>query len=143
MLSQTCKAAIKAVFFLASNCIDEEKSSIKRISGEINESEHTVGKLLQTLVKKKVINSTKGPAGGFYITKKQLSQPIMKVVKAIDGNGIFTECGLGLSRCSEKHPCPIHNQFKASRDSLKQLFMNNRIGNVSSSITQGHTFLND
>ena len=66
MLSLTCKTAIKAVIYLASKFESEEKSGIKEIAEYINASEHTVGKVLQTLVKEGVINSLKGPTGGFF-----------------------------------------------------------------------------
>ncbi len=75
MLSLTCKTAIKAVIFLASKYESGEKSGILEIAEFIDASEHTVGKMLQTLVKEKVINSVKGPKGGFYVSAKQKKQP--------------------------------------------------------------------
>ncbi|MCC6187218.1 MAG: Rrf2 family transcriptional regulator, partial [Chitinophagaceae bacterium] len=61
MLSLTCKTAIKAVIYLASKYDSGEKAGIKEIAEFINASEHTVGKMLQTLVKENTINSAKGP----------------------------------------------------------------------------------
>src|SRR5215475_10497147 len=100
MLSYTCKTAIKVVIYLASKFESEEKAGIKEIAGHIGASEHTIGKLMQTLVKQGIINSVKGPSGGFYISKEQIKQPIIKIVEAIDGKWIFKECGLGLNKCS-------------------------------------------
>lgn len=65
MLSLTCKTAIKAVIFLASKFKSGAKSGIIEIAEYIDASEHSVGKMLQTLVKENVINSSKGPNGGF------------------------------------------------------------------------------
>ena len=70
MLSLSCKAGIKAVIFLGSRFESGDKSGIKEISKHINENEHTVGKILQKLVKNNIIKSVKGPNGGFYITQK-------------------------------------------------------------------------
>jgi DNA-binding IscR family transcriptional regulator len=50
--------------------------------------------MLQNLVKQGVINSLKGPTGGFFMSEEQLGQPIIKIVQAIDGNQIFKDCGL-------------------------------------------------
>ena len=111
MLSLTCKIAIKAVIFLASKYQSREKPGIKEIAEYIEASEHTVGKLLQTLARRDVINSSKGPNGGFYVTAKQLNQPVIRIVEAIDGKEVFKECGLGLSKCSSAHPCPIHKDY--------------------------------
>ena len=102
MMSLTCKTAIKSVIYLASKRDSGEKSSIKEIAAFIAASEHTVGKLLQTLVKKKIINSSKGPNGGFYISGTQYTKPIVRIVEAIDGPEVFKECGLGLKKCSSE-----------------------------------------
>ena len=97
MLSLTCKTAIKAVIYLASKFESGDKAGIIEIAEFINASEHTVGKMLQTLVKDDVINSAKGPTGGFYISEKQKNQPIIKIIDAFDGKAVFDQCGLGLS----------------------------------------------
>ena len=127
MLSLTCKTAIKAVIYLASKFDSGERAGIKEIAEFINASEHTVGKMLQTLVKEELINSAKGPSGGFYITAKQKKLPLINIVYAIDGKEIFEECGLGLSKCSATHPCPIHNDYKTIRDEFRILCQQKKI----------------
>ena len=141
MLSLTCKTAIKAVIYLASKCESGEKSSIKEIAGYIDASEHTVGKLLQTLVKENFINSLKGPTGGFYINSKQKLQPILNIVHAIDGKEVFNQCGLGLSKCSASHPCPIHNDYKAVRDLFENLCRNKRVSDLCDPVNSGLAYL--
>ena len=141
MLSLTCKTAIKAVIYLASKFETGEKAGIKEIAEYIDASEHTVGKLLQTLVKENVINSSKGPTGGFYINNKQRLQPIINIVYAIDGNDVFNQCGLGLSKCSATHPCPIHDDYKAVRDLFKKMCLNKRIGDLCDPVNSGLAYL--
>ena len=141
MLSYTCKTAIKAVIYLASETNKGEKKSIKDIADHIDASGHTVSKMLQTLVKQGVINSTKGPSGGFYITEDQLLQPIINIVEAIDGRQLFKECGLGLSKCSETHPCPIHDQYKKPREMLERLFNENKVGDLCQPVSNGMAYL--
>ncbi len=141
MLSLTCKTAIKAVIYLASKFESGEKSSILDVAGYLEASEHTVGKLMQTLVKANVINSLKGPAGGFFITAQQMQQPIINIVEAIDGDMVFRECGLGLSRCSADHPCPIHNDYKIARDVLENLFRTKKVSDLFEPVNSGLTYL--
>ena len=141
MLSLTCKTAIKAVIYLASKFESGEKSGIKEIAESIEASEHTVGKLLQTLVKAEVINSAKGPAGGFFITAKQKKQPVITIVEAIDGKEVFKQCGLGLSKCSSAHPCPIHNDYKAVRDLFEKLCRDKNINDLCVPVTDGLVYL--
>lgn len=141
MLSLTCKIAIKAVIYLASKFESAEKAGIKEIAEFINASEHTVGKMLQTLVKEEVINSAKGPTGGFYITAKQKNQPIIKIIDAIEGKEIFNECGLGLSKCSETHPCPMHNDYKEIRDQFKQMCQQKKVSGLCETVNDGLAYL--
>jgi Rrf2 family protein len=141
MLSKTCKTAIKAVIYLCSKFDSEENAGIKEIAEFINASEHTVGKILQTLVKQNVINSLKGPSGGFYISKEQQKQPIINIVEAIDGKEMFTSCGLGLSKCSAAHPCPIHNDYKKVRDMMEKLFREKNVVTLCKPVSNGLAYL--
>jgi Rrf2 family protein len=141
MLSLTCKTAIKAVIYLASKFDSGEKAGIKEIAEYIDASEHTVGKMLQTLVKAQVINSSKGPSGGFYITAKQKNKSIIHIVEAIDGKNVFNQCGLGLSKCSATHPCPIHNDYKAVRDLFEDLCSRKKINDLCKPVNSGLAYL--
>lgn len=141
MLSLTCKTAIKAVIYLASKHELGTNAGTREIAAYIDASEHTVGKLLQTLVKEQVINSVKGPSGGFYITRKQLNQPAINIVEAIDGDRVFKECGLGLSGCSETHPCPMHDEYKIVRNVLQSFFKQNRILDLCEPVNNGLAYL--
>jgi len=141
MLSLTCKTAIKAVIYLASKFDSGEKAGIKEVAEFIDASEHTVGKMMQTLVKHEIINSSKGPTGGFYITNKQKRQPILSIIDAIDGKEVFNQCGLGLSKCSATHPCPIHNDYKTIRDQFKALCSNKKMNDLSEPLLDGLTYL--
>ncbi len=141
MLNLTCKTAIKAVIYLASRFETGEKSSIKEIAEFIEASEHTVGKLLQVLVKDKVINSTKGPTGGFFMTAKQKKQPIINIIEATGGKKVFDECGLGLRKCSAVHPCPIHNEYKVIRDRFTTLCRQKKINDLCGPVNDGLAYL--
>ena len=141
MLSLTCKTAVKAVIYLASKYELGEKCGIKSIAEFIDASEHTVGKLLQTLVKHQVINSTKGPSGGFYLTREQKKQPVINIIEAIDGKEVFSQCGLGLSKCSAIHPCPIHNDYKAIRDLFQKLCREKKVSDLCEPVSSGLAYL--
>jgi Rrf2 family protein len=143
MLSLTCKTAIKAVIYLAAKYESGKKAGIKEITESINASEHTIGKVLQVLVKNKIINSTKGPAGGFYISTRQRNQAVIKIINAIDGPELFDQCGLGLSNCSSTHPCPIHEEYKVIRVQFKSMCMGKKISDLGATLDNGFAYLKD
>lgn len=141
MLSNTCKTAIKAVVYLCSKYETQENAAIKEIAKFINANEHTVGKILQTLVKQNIVNSMKGPLGGFSISRQQQKQPIINIVEAVDGKQVFKSCGLGLSKCSSSHPCPIHDEYKEARDIIEKLFRQNKVLDLCEPVTNGLAYL--
>lgn len=141
MLSYTSKTAIKAVIYLSSKSILGEKAGIKEIAEHIHASEHTVGKILQTLARQGLINSLKGPSGGFFINEMQQDQPISTIIESIEGDQVFKECGLGLSKCSALHPCPIHDEYKIARDLIEKLFREKKVRDLCSPVSNGLAFL--
>lgn len=141
MFSITTKTAIKAVIFISSRCSECQKVSVKETAEKIDASEHTVAKALQKLVKCGIVNSTKGPMGGFSITDSQREIPIYDIVVAIEGENIFDQCGLGLNRCSPEHPCPIHNEYKEVRTRVKQIFKQKKIKDLGDPVTLGMAYL--
>lgn len=136
-----CKTAVKAVIYLASQSGNQKKLSIKEVADFIGASEHTVGKILQGLVRQNVIHSMKGPGGGFYISEIQMDQPVINIVLAIDGNSIFKECGLGLSHCSSSRPCPIHHDYMKVRAIMEDIFAKRNIRDLCSPVNEGIAYL--
>lgn len=141
MLSTSCKYALRAAVYLSANTDDLVKAGIREISDEIQANEHTTAKILQLLVRERIIASSKGPNGGFYISSHAKKIRMMDIVKVVDGTGFFSGCGLGLLKCSEKKPCPIHQTFKFSREKLFKEFSTITIQDLANDIEKGETFL--
>lgn len=118
MLSKTCEYAIRAMIYVAQQSREGSMVNIKQISENINSPELFIGKILQGLSKQGFLQSSKGRYGGFYISDKDAKASLADIVIAIDGDKMFKGCGIGLTTCSEKNPCPIHNEYKKARDIL-------------------------
>ncbi len=140
MLSIGCKASIKAVIYLGSQ-LPGNRADIKTIASSIHENEHTVGKILQRLVKTHIINSIKGPHGGFFISEEQMRLPLINLIKAIDGEDIFVQCGLGYAHCSDSRPCPFHKHYKKLREYFKEMSEANSIESFCIDLALGNAFL--
>lgn len=141
MFSKACEYSIRAMIFLAQKSKDGQRLGIKEISNGIDSPEHFMGKILTELSRQGLVKSTKGPHGGFYMDEKSLKYTLADVVTAIDGNQLFTGCGLGLKTCNENKPCPIHDEFKIVRNKLRALLETTRIGEFNESLEKGLVFL--
>jgi len=141
MLSNKCKYAIRSVLFLAVESSQENKFSAKEIASELKIPLPFLGKILQDLVRKKLISSTKGPKGGFYLNENNLNGSIIDIIEVIDGLSFFTSCTLGLLNCSDSAPCPIHEEFKACRSNIENLFRSKTVKEISKDIESTFTYL--
>ncbi len=132
MLSNTCKYAIRSVIYLAVNTNENEKIGIKKIAEDLDIPTPFLGKILQVLARKKILNSTKGPHGGFSISESTLDTSLMDIVEIIDGRDLFDTCVIGLKSCTlheeNEMPCPIHNQISDAKGQLNEFFTTKTIG---------------
>ncbi len=94
-----------------------------------------LGKTLQLLVQHNVLQSQKGPRGGFKLAKSPNEIALFHVVDAIDGTDFLTSCVLGFPECSSKNPCPVHSEWGMLRDRVYQMLANKTIADISKEIT--------
>lgn len=141
MFSKTCEYAIRAMIFIAQKSKDGNKVGIKEIAKGIDSPEHFIAKILQDLGRKKLVQSVKGPNGGFYLNGKSSKCSLAAIVKAVDGDKIFKGCGLGLKQCSETKPCPIHFEFKKLRNDMQTMLENAGLNEFTEELENRITFL--
>ena len=122
MLSKTCEYGIRATVFIALQSILGNRTSLKYIAVEIDSPEAFIAKILQKLVKDKIIESVKGLNGGFEISREKIkSTKLSEIIYALDGYDIRSRCMLGLPHCSPDNPCSVHHKYKPVRDELLKL----------------------
>jgi Rrf2 family iron-sulfur cluster assembly transcriptional regulator len=142
MFSKACEYGIRACIYIATQSLNEKRVSIKQITKEIDSPEPFTAKILQELVKNKIIDSVKGPSGGFYITIENINTIMLKdIVFSFDGDSIYKGCGLGMKQCSEVCPCPIHNQFKIIKNGIKEMLETTNLHQLTYGLQNGMTFL--
>ncbi|MEO5941882.1 MAG: Rrf2 family transcriptional regulator [Ferruginibacter sp.] len=141
MFSKTCEYAIRAMIFIAQKSKNGQKVGIKQITEGIDSPEHFIAKILQDLSRRGLVQSLKGPNGGFYLEDSAKKSSLFEVVKAIDGDKFFTGCGLGLKNCSETHPCPIHDEFKKVRRQVQDMLEKAKLVDLSEALENEITFL--
>ncbi|WP_341216536.1 Rrf2 family transcriptional regulator [uncultured Wocania sp.] len=142
MFSKACEYGIKAAIFIAIKSYEGKRVSPKEIALEINSPQAFTAKILQALVKHDIVCSIKGAHGGFEIDSSNISKiKLAQIVNAIDGDSIYKECGLGLHKCDEDHPCPVHDKFKAIREELKYMLENTSLEELALNIKSGAAFL--
>jgi len=67
--------------------------------------------LLHRLGEHKYLLSIQGKYGGYKFLKKPEDISIYDIVVQFDGESTFTDCILGLNKCSDDHPCVMHIEW--------------------------------
>lgn len=140
MFSKACEYGIRAVVLIAQKSKNGKRAGLKTIAKAIDSPEAFTAKILQKLVQQNIIESTKGPQGGFSMDPEN-NTFLVEVVVAIDGDSIVTGCALGLEKCSEDHPCPLHSDFTEIRNNLKHLLETTTVLELTKKLDSGLSFL--
>lgn len=128
MLSTSCKYGIRSVIYLAQKPLFNGKTGIKQISEDLDLPTPFMAKILQQLVKQKILISSKGPHGGFSLLKDPRNITLLEIVNTIDGEGFFKNCvmhsGLCVTSENKRKQCTLHDEYYKTREDLKKLFSN-------------------
>lgn len=130
LLSKSCVYGLRATLYLATKA-EGEFTPIKRMSEKLEISFHFLTKILQQLTADGMLESYKGPNGGVRLTKPGSKIKLVDVVLAIDGPKLLTECALGLPGCGLKNPCPLHDIWAKTRDSIRDMLQNTSLTDLA------------
>mgnify|MGYP000195971824 CR=1 FL=1 len=145
MLSTGCKYAIRSVLYIALNASEEKKIGVKEVSEVLEVPFPFLAKLMQQLTKAKLISSTKGPKGGFYLNEQDQSRNVLDIINLMDGIDKFQGCFLGLSKCDPANPCPVHFTVAPFKEEIMGKFRDKSIMEFAAEIrlTGRHITLKD
>lgn len=142
MFSKSCEYGIRASIYVAKHSLKNEKVSLIEVAKHTDAPPAFMAKILQKLVRTEVLSSQKGPSGGFFIPTENLERvSVLSIVLAMDGDGIFEDCTLGLRRCDGQKPCPMHFDFIKIREEMRDSLESNTLKLLAEEVSDGVTFL--
>jgi Rrf2 family iron-sulfur cluster assembly transcriptional regulator len=144
MFSKTTEYALRAVIYIAQKSSAEKKLGLVEIAASIDSPQSFTAKILQSLTAgNKIVSSTRGPNGGFFITEKAKKLPVRTILEVMEEDNVLEKCVLGLKKCSEIQPCPMHYQYKPIRLQLIKLFETKTIEDLAREMTEGAFYINN
>ncbi|MBW7844299.1 MAG: Rrf2 family transcriptional regulator [Bacteroidia bacterium] len=142
MFSKACEYAIKATIYVASKSLENVRVKIGDIADNSGSPGAFTAKILGALTKHEIVNSIKGPYGGFEISVDKMKKTkISEIVYAIDGDTIYNGCALGLNKCNAADPCPMHDKFVTIRNELKQMLETTTVFELAHQLKSGKSTL--
>lgn len=114
LFSQTCEYAIRAMIEIARRPQGEFVLA-KELASKLDIPHHYLSKILQQLVRSRILESTRGRLGGFRMLRKPGEVMLLDIVAPFEDIQKTQECILGEATCSDSRACPLHEFWKAVR----------------------------
>lgn len=141
MFSKTFGYALRATTFIAIHGKNGNRVGLQELAQSLDIPRHFLGKIMQDLVRHGLVDSIKGPSGGFYANTHTASTPLLDILKITDGNLVFDQCALNIKRCSAEFPCPLHHDFAVCRDGMLQVLAVKTVEILAVEVEDGAAFL--
>ena len=130
IFSKSFGYAIRSILYVAAVQSEQQWVQLNDVAAELKIPRHFLAKVMKHLVKEGVLDSQRGPAGGFGINASTLQTHLIRILE-VTGEAIsFETCVLGLNRCNAKNPCPMHNRAQQLRDDWVHLLSTTTIGDL-------------
>lgn len=118
IFSRASEYAIRAMLYVAAFSQDGPVT-VRKIAKGINIPSPTLAKVVQSLARKGLLTSYKGPGGGVVLGRPAAEVTLLEVVEVIEGDSINKECVMGVPGCSEQTThCPLHDRWGAIRGDI-------------------------
>ncbi len=134
MLSTTCKYAVRSIIYIGLKGSETNRINVRSIASELDIPMQFLSKILQVFVRRGVLNSVKGPSGGFYLGRPAHDIALLEIVKIVDGKDYFETCLIGRHPCKSsgkvEEQCPVHDRFSAVRNEVVKYFSSETIGSI-------------
>lgn len=121
MLSRSAGYALRAVHHLAHRSGDAPLSA-GALARALDLPENYLSKLLHRLQQEGVVESRRGPGGGFWLAREAEEVALADVVGPFDDLTEGSRCLLGHPECSSDAPCPVHDEWMEVVGEIRHFF---------------------
>lgn len=129
MLTNSSEYAIRAVLHLA-----RTSEGAHVAAGTVAESLGLPGdylaKILQRLARRDVVESARGPRGGFRLRVEPERLSLKEVVEPFQDLARSQRCLLRDARCREEGGCPVHERWAEVLEEVESLFRDVTVGDL-------------
>jgi Rrf2 family protein len=131
MFNKETEYALRSLVYIMLQNMHKHRPGTVEISREIEAPTFFTAKILQRLVRTGFLKSQKGKNGGFYFDPEKPDLPLRSLIAATEGEKSFSGCGLGLNKCNESNPCPLHEKYAPIRNAINDLLSHETVQSLA------------
>ena len=129
MISRTGRYALRAVVHLAAEA-RESPVPVDTVAERLDVPRNYLSKTLHRLAKAGVLDSTRGPHGGFRLAEPASELTLEDVLSPFDEEEVRRQCLLGRDRCTDEEPCAAHHRWKQLNQQLTTFFRDTTVAEL-------------
>ena len=121
---------IRSVLYLARQPY-KKISFVTEISEEYKIPRSFLAKILQKLVKAKIVRSYRGVKGGFSLARQAKDISVLDVLEAIEGKLAMNICLADKKKCDFSRNCPIHSVWASVQSKVVEVLKKSNFDDLS------------
>jgi len=133
LYSRPCEYAIRTMAYLA-RVSPDKRVQVQEIAASEGIPAPFLAKVLQQLARSNLVNSFKGPGGGFSLNRPPSAINLYEIFRVVDGVEDLDRCAVGLAECNDFAPCPLHDTWKSVRVHLLQYLKKTTLKEMASAV---------
>lgn len=130
MLTKSSIHTIRALVIMAK--APDTYRGAESLADAIGAPKRYLGKLLQQLSRRNILESQKGKFGGFRLGRPAAEIRLVEIVESLSEFETNTQCLLGNRECDHDDPCPIHDRWRRAQDSYYDMLENTTLEDLKS-----------
>jgi Rrf2 family transcriptional regulator, iron-sulfur cluster assembly transcription factor len=127
MLNQSADYALRAVLYIARQEDGGAPRSADAVASALGVPRNYLGKVLNTLAHAAVLESVRGPRGGFRLARSARQITLESVIEPFQRLSDRRVCLLGDRPCDATDPCDVHQRWRQIADPVNAFFRNTTI----------------
>ena len=129
MLSSTSDYALRAILVLA-QASGGRPLRAEQIARATGSPANYLAKTLNALAKAGLVNSTRGPFGGFVLAIPAAELSLARIIDCFDEPRPQTRCLLGSAPCDPRRPCTAHERWTAVKATRRAALANTTVADL-------------
>jgi len=129
-ISKRVEYGIIAVQYMAS--ASKQLVSVKEIADSMGLSFDFLSKILQSLLKKGIVESQKGSKGGYKLVRHPKDISVFDIIDSLEENKFLVECLEFDNKCDMSSVCTLKDPLSILQDKINKLFLETSIKEIAS-----------
>ncbi|MCD6359497.1 MAG: Rrf2 family transcriptional regulator [Armatimonadetes bacterium] len=129
LIKQNTSYALRALLHMGA-ASDQEAFTAGELAEAVGTTTDFMHKIMQSLRQAGIVDSRRGPAGGFRLSRPVTEISLLEITAALQGAPTISRCIIGLDMCEWSANCPLRSTWVRVQKMLEEALRDTTLGDV-------------